>query len=169
MTYPKPFNESLEKFLCGPHMALLDVDDIFAKSLDVILTDLREFTPSDIIPDELDDGVRSLIRPNLIYREVMAGIILYDADKPIGGYLGCDLSLLPEYQGHGLGKEIVIERCIRDGDSPVWALDTAAYTHAGIAAHKSAWHHVRLNPHETELRMSRVYGGEDISLERIKT
>lgn len=154
MTHPAPFDEDIDEFLC-PGEGDLDIDNIFAKDFDSMLDDYRQYAPEDIVPNG-EVTFPSLINPDLHFREVPCGIILFDDDRAIGGYLGCDIALYDEYQGQGLGKEIIIERCLREGSSPVWHLDEAAYSEAGLAAHRAAWHHARENPAETETRLNRI-------------
>lgn len=156
-TVPEPFNVDLEVFLAGESRRELDVDKIFAKDFERVLSEFKEYAPEDIVPDSKDAGVPSLFWPQLRFVEVPAGILLIAADGlPIGGYLSCDLSLSSDWQGRGLGAEIVIERCLRDGEVPTWNLDAASYSPAGLAAHQSAWRHVRKHDQETELRVRRL-------------
>lgn len=151
---PEPFDMPLDDFLCGPDGGDLDVDRIFAKSFERVLEEFSRDAPDDLVPK--GDARASLVIPGLTYRDTPAGVILLDGHVPIGGYLSCDLSLRADYQGMGLGAEIVIERCLRDGESPVWALDSAAYSPAGLAAHAGAWRRVRENPEETAERVRRT-------------
>jgi GNAT superfamily N-acetyltransferase len=161
MRHKGPFDKDEYYLLTGPAKLDVCVDDIFGKSLKVMIDDFREHDPDMIKIDSLDDGVKSIFCSRLIYKEVMAGLLLFDGDKPVGGYLGCDLSLDEEYRGKGLGKEIIIETFLREEKSPVWDLDTAAYSRAGLAAHQAAYWHVKKHPKETEYRKSRIYSGED--------
>ena len=156
MKHPEPFDMDLDGFLQGD--ARLDIDQIFAKDFATILEEFTRGAPEEIETDDKDPGVPSIFAPELTYREVPAGIVLFHGEKPIGGYLSCDLSLTREYQGRGLGAEIVIERCLRDGSSPVLALDSAAYSPAGYAAHAAAWRHARSHVDETATRVNRNQG-----------
>lgn len=158
MNHPEPFDEGEYAFVAGPDGAEVDVDRIFAKEFDRVLREFRRDAPDEIVPDEAEAGMPSLVDPALTYRNVAAGVLLFDGDRPVGGYLSCDLSLDAAYQGRGLGAEIVIERCLRDGASPVWALDSAAYSPAGLAAHRAAWRRVRAEPGETATRVARLEG-----------
>lgn len=156
MTIPEPFGEDLREFLSAHDEGDVDVDDIFAKDFDRLMTEFARDAPSDIEIRHDAPRVRSMIDPTLAYVEVDAGILLCDGDKAIGGYLSCDLSLDAEYQGRGLGMEIVIERCLREGMNPVLHLDDAAYSPAGLAAHEAAWRHARGHPEETMMRFERL-------------
>ena len=159
MTHPEPFDEDEDAFIVGPEGGRLDVDPIFAKDFDRVMDEFGRDAPDEIVPDMKEPGLSSLLAPELTYRDVPAGVVLYHRDRPVGAYLSCDLSLDEEYQGRGLGAELVIERCLRDGCSPLWSLDAAAYSPAGLAAHRAAWRHVRTHPVETALRTRRLEGG----------
>lgn len=159
MTYPEPFDEDEDAFIIGPEGGRLDVDAIFAKDFDRVMEEFRREAPAEIEADMTEQGLPSLLAPELTYRDVPAGLMLFHGDRPVGGYLSCDLSLSEEYQGRGLGAELVIERCLRDGCSPVWPLDAAAYSPAGLGVHRAAWRHVRSHPVETRIRVERLEGG----------
>lgn len=146
---PQPFDASLEEFICQD--AELDVDPIFGKPLSRLLADYD-------ITDRTDRRT-SHHDPRLKIETVRAGVILSSqTGMTIGAYLGCDLSLVPEWQGRGLGTELVIERCLLSGINPAAQLDNAAYTPAGHAAHISAWKCVRSNPLDAHLRLFRQSG-----------
>jgi len=149
---PAPFDRTLDEFLSGT--GELDVDRIFAKDFRRVLDEFAIAAPDDLIPR--GPSWPSVVSPMLHYRQVPAGVMLYDGDQPIGGYLSCDLSLDERHRGKGLGAEIVIERCLLDGENPVLHLDEAAYSPAGLAAHLAAWRRVRRDHAETALRISRT-------------
>ncbi len=143
---PAPFHLPLNEFAQGH--ADLEIDDIFGKPLSTLLADYDLRTRVDIGPSSQIPTVR-------IGRSA-SGIIFADAaGSIIGAYLGCDLSLAPEWRGKGLGAELVLERCLEDGVNPAAQLDTAAYTPAGYASHVSAWNKVRSDPLKTRLRAHR--------------
>lgn len=156
MTYASPFHLDLNRFLSAAGDHHVDVDPVFAKDFDRLLREMREFDAEGLEADASVSDRASLIIPSLTYRTVQAGVMLFDGHDPIGGYLSCDLSLDKAYQGQGLGAEIVIERCIQEGCNPVWHLDEAAYTPAGIAAHRSAWRRARESREETAERVDRA-------------
>lgn len=156
MKPPSPFDVSLDQFLSAADDGKVDVDPIFAKEFDRLLRELREYDEDGLIRDPGGPGRPSLIDPSLTYHDVPAGVLLCDEGMPVGGYLSCDLSLDEAYQGRGLGAEIVIERCLHDGCNPVWQLDEAAYSPAGLAAHRAAWRRVTAGPHETAKRLAQI-------------
>lgn len=164
MMHPEPFDVELDEFMAGWPDKELDIDPIFAKEIDDILDDYRRYAPDQIVIDADDAGRPSIIDPTLTYRNVEAGVILTSGEQVVGGYLGSDLSLKDSYRGRGIGTEIVIERCLSDGCSPVWHLDDASYTPEGAAAHESAWNRVRSHPEETRVRMKRLERGEESSI-----
>lgn len=156
MKAPYPFSLNLQKFLSGEDEQDLDVDKIFGKPVSQILADWS-CQPHMLEPEEGEKSRPSLFNSNLSFRQVPAGVLLVDGqDKIVGVYLGCDLSLLPEYQGQGLGKELVLERILQDEWSPVWNLDTPAYSIAGRAAHEAAWRHARRELADMEKRIDRL-------------
>lgn len=156
--YPGPFNLSEKEFLEGED-GRLDVDDIFAKTLSHVLDDFKAYTPEDIVPDNKEEGQPSLFEPGYRIVDVPAGILMLAPDGSIAGaYASCDLVLDEAHRGKGLGMELVIERCLRDGQNPVHNLDESAYSHAGLKCHRAAWNHVRNNPREARTRLSRWNG-----------
>ena len=158
MSYPEPFDVDEETFIVGPDSAKLDVDPIFAKTFAQMLDDFARHAPDEILVDPELPDTGSITVPGLIYRDVPAGVMLFEGDRPIGGYLSCDLGLDEAWRGRGLGVEIVIERCLRDGCSPVWALDKASYSPAGLATHRAAWRQARGQRLTTAFRMNRLRG-----------
>lgn len=150
---PEPFDDELHIFLRG-RQGKLDIDDIFAKSLAQVLREFERHAPDDIVPD--GPALPSLLDSGYSFVDVPCGILLLAPDGGIaGGYLSCDLVLDEPHRGKGLGAEIVIERCLRDGENPVLNLDAAAYSRAGLGAHQAAWRHARGNPGETIFRRQR--------------
>lgn len=152
---PEAFDVDLDTFLSGE--GEVDEDDIFAKDFETVLEDMRLFSPSDIEYDEDTPVLPSLIADGYTMRHVDAGILLFcPKGKIVGGYLSCDVSIDRAHQGQGLGTEIIIERCLKDGMNPVLYLDEAAYSSAGLSAHTSAWERVRSHPEETAHRTARL-------------
>lgn len=145
MTEPDrdPFSYSLEEFLAGPGYSEndLDIDPVFATSLTRLLEenphdDLQYTGDSPSWPCRLDPALR--------YVEVEAGVLLLDQGSQIVGmYAWTALAIAPQWQGKGLGADIVIQRIERWGENPVWHLDTPAYSPGGRAAHESAWRQKR--------------------------
>lgn len=156
--FPEPFDLSEQKFLEGEE-GRLDIDDIFAKSLEQLLEDFRVHAPDEIVHEDGNPGHPSFFEPDYRLHDVPAGVLLLSPDGTIaGGYLSCDLVLDKPHRGKGLGMELVIERCLRDGLNPVHSLDESAYSNAGLECHRSAWRHVRTNPDETRRRIRRWRG-----------
>ena len=117
------FEVASDEFLVGPagDEDSLDIDDIFGKPFDRVYTEMKEFSPGsiEVRPDSL--RFPSLIDPDYSLVDVEDGVLLLNPNgTPVGGYLSCDLSVDLAAQGHGFGKELVIERCLRDGALPVW-------------------------------------------------
>jgi len=157
MTHPAPFDVDEDEFLAGESLRELDVDHIFAKDFDRVLREFRRDAPGDIVWDASEARMPSLLAEGVFFREVPCGIMMVDADDvPIGGYLSCDVSVDASWQGRGLGAELIIERCLRDGEVPTWCLDDAAYSPAGEGAHRAAWRHARSHPEETARRVERM-------------
>lgn len=152
---PEAFNVDLDTFLSGE--GEVDEDNIFAKDFQTVLEDMRLFAPSDLEYDQNTPALPSLIANGYTMRHVDAGILLFCPEgKIVGGYLSCDVSIDRAHQDQGLGTEIIIERCLKDGMNPVLHLDEAAYSSAGLAAHISAWERVRSQPEETAIRTARL-------------
>ncbi|MBS7671712.1 hypothetical protein [Croceicoccus gelatinilyticus] len=133
---PEPFDLPFDEFL--QNGSDLDIDPIFAKPFEALLADYC-IEPAGV-------SKPSVFVPGIMLVEVRSGIIAMREQNAIGGYLGCDLALLPDWRGRGLGAEIVIARCTLDGQNPAAQLDTAAYSPAGQGAHWSAWRQVQDNP-----------------------
>lgn len=158
MTPPEPFHLALDAFLKGPgnEDAELVVDRIFAKRLPMVLADIVANDPEALDIDEhvFDRGSPSTSRPGFRFVAISTGIVLMDDRRRIvGAYAGADLVLKPALHGFGLGRELVIERALRDGSIPVWSHDQPAYTPAGLAAHQSAWTRAHDDPHALTERL----------------
>lgn len=156
MTHPQPFDVDEQTFITGPDDTVLDVDPIFAKRFADMYDDLLRHAPEDVRVDDDLPPRPSIAVPGLVYRDVPCGVLLFDGAVAIGGYLSCDLGLEEAYRGRGLGCEIVIERCLQDGCSPVWSLDRSSYSPAGLAAHRAAWRQVRAQGLTTAFRLARL-------------
>lgn len=157
MDTENPFARDLEEFLTG--RSTPDIDPIFGKRFDQALAAFMKYAPEDIVPEINSLKVPSLFAEGFYYKDIPAGVALFDqADNLAGFYAGCDLSLDAQHQGRGLGSELVIERCIRDGENPVLNLDVAAYSPAGYAAHAAAWTYANKYPHNIKVRMTRWTG-----------
>jgi hypothetical protein len=159
MELPEPFDLDERQFLQGIDLEL-DIDDIFAKTLEQVLEDFNRYASYDITPQD-ERIFPSLFEPGYKFQDVPAGILLLCPEGKIaGGYLSCDLVLGKQHRGLGLGIEMVIERCLRDGENPVLNLDSASYSRKGLRSHQMAWHHARQNPEETQKRLSRWEGAD---------
>lgn len=124
----------------GPTVRELDIDDIFAKEIDAIVSDALEYHGQAYFDATLFTMRRpSDIDPSLSFVNFPGGTLLLDsADSIIGGFIEVDLSLDSDWQGMGLGREIVIEHFLQSGSIPTWYLDSAQYSEAGHAACMSA-------------------------------
>jgi len=150
---PEPFNQNEDEFISGG--ARLEIDDIFAKKLCAVITDINHYNP-EMLTFDTPAFQESLFEPGYIYRDVPAGVLLIDPKGNIaGGYLSSDLVLGEEHQGKGLGIELVIERCLRDGENPIHNLDTAAYSYKGLRAFRAAWEHAQNHRKEIRQRLTR--------------
>ena len=157
VTIPEPFDQSEDQFIRGTEQNL-EVDDIFAKSLAQVIEDMRNFDPEALDPQG-GKILPSLFEPGYSFQDVPCGVLLLDEKGEIaGGYLSYDLVLAERCRGKGLGVELVIERCLRDGENPQINLDEAAYSRKGLRAHRLAWVHARQNIEETRRRLSRWEG-----------
>lgn len=136
----------------------LIVDDIFGKSLKETLEDIKIYNP-EYLDTEGGKCLESLFEPGIFFQDIPCGVMLINKEKTIiGGYFSYDLVVDEAYRGKGLGIELVIERCLRDGENPLSNLDEASYSRKGLRAHESAWLHTRQNPEETRQRLSRWEG-----------
>lgn len=124
-----PFEQDLEGFLAAG--LELDVDPIFGKPLEVLLSDY------DIEPE--DGAWPSHSVKGVTIAAVRSGIVAMSGPDIVGGYLGCDLAIHPDWRGRGLGAEVVLARCLWSGINPATQLDVAAYSPAGYATHARAW------------------------------
>lgn len=150
---PEPFNQTQDAFISGE--ADLDIDDIFAKKLSEVIDDLNRYNP-EMLEMDMNSYQPSLFEPGYIYRDVPAGVILIDpAGNIAGGYLSSDLVLGENHKGKGLGIELIIERCLRDGENPVHNLDTASYSRKGLRAFEAAWEYAQSHPEEIRQRLKR--------------
>ena len=155
ISIPEGFDVDLDAFLSGE--GKVDEDDIFAKDFDTVLDDMRTYDPKGIAWNPSTPVLPSLVAEGYALRHVEAGVLLFcPSGRMVGGYLSCDVSVDPAHQGRGLGAELVIERCLKDGMNPVLHLDAASYSSAGLAAHMSAWRRVRSRPDETAVRVHRM-------------
>jgi GNAT superfamily N-acetyltransferase len=134
--------ERFSRFLEGElDEDLVIVDDIFEKSVVDILADY----PCDF--DSLSSPTASIRAPGYIFADHDAGVVLLAPTGDIAGvYLGPDLAISDEHRDRGLGAELVLERVLREGGSPVWELSRPCYTRAGRRAHASAWRLLRDPP-----------------------
>jgi len=136
---PQPFDLSLDLFLAGPGGREIEIDPIFGQTFDEIR---RDYAPHTLTSGPLVDSVvASRYRFRMVETGSDSGIVLISPTGGIiGAYLGCALAIVPEHQGLGLGAELVFEFAFAFGELPTWFLDTPAYSPAGFAAHRRAWH-----------------------------
>ena len=158
---PEPFHLTLDAFLKGPgnEDAKIVVDRIFAKRLPAVLSDLAEDDLDSIAVSDwqFERASPSDVRPAFRFMGVSAGVLLVDDRRRIvGAYAGSDLVLKPALHGFGLGRELVLERALRDGSLPVWSHDRPGYSPAGLAAHQSAWNRAQDDPSALLERMGRI-------------
>lgn len=145
--------ERFSRFLEGElDEDLVIVDDIFAKSVVDILADY----PCEL--NDLSSPTASIRAPGYIFADHDAGVVLLAPTGDIAGvYLGPDLAISDMHRDRGLGAELVLERVLREGGSPVWELSRPCYTRAGRRAHASAWRLLRDPPFlEQKLRSLNV-------------
>jgi Acetyltransferase (GNAT) family. len=138
-------------FLAGPggDEADLDIDDIFAKSFAEVVDDWswdsfgepghgRELEAlvvgNPLEPQDFVDFVIATVP------DPASGVAAIRDGKIVGLYVGSDLVVHPDHREQGIGRALVVERFCRFGDLPTWHLDTPAYSRAGLATHRSAFH-----------------------------
>lgn len=141
---------SEEEFLAGPGRGEDDlvIDDIFAKSFENVLDDWSTDTfgePGRILEvqaatlkeqaDPCSYGDLTIVT----VPEPAAGVAAIVENEIVGLYVGADLVVKPSHRNQGIGKCLVIERFARFGDLPCWDHDDPAYSHAGLATHRSAF------------------------------
>lgn len=139
---PEPFDLPIDNFLAGKDGRELDIDPIFGKPLGEILRnyDLGAATCGPDIPS-VSDRVYKL---RMVETEIDQGIVLVSpTNEVVGAYIGSALAITPLHQGRGLGAELVFEFARAFGELPAWFLDIPAYSPAGAAAHRRAWHLAR--------------------------
>jgi hypothetical protein len=139
---PKPFDLPIDSFLAGKTGRELDVDPIFGQPLGEIL---RSY---DLNTMRYGTGVSAVSDRVYKFQNVDSGseqgIFVVSPSKVIvGAYIGGALAIAIEHQGHGLGSELVFEFAYAFGFLPAWFLDIPAYSPAGVAAHRRAWHLAR--------------------------
>lgn len=142
MTIHDPADITIEDFVVGPDLDWddLDIDPVFGKSFDRALAELSKDMPDALDPADGDScETASYVHPSLIFRSCVCGVVLFDGDTPVGGMLETDLVLHPAWHGRGLGREIVLESYMRDGEFRIWNLDIPAFSPEGLAAFEGAW------------------------------
>jgi len=158
---PEPFHLPLDEFLKGPgnEDAEIVIDRIFAKKLPAVLSDIGEDDPDALAVSDwqMTRGSPSDVRPGFRFVGISTGVLLVDDRRRIvGAYAGSDLVLRTALHGFGLGRELVLERALRDGSIPVWDHDRPGYSPAGLAAHTSAWQRAQDDPDAILERMGRI-------------
>ena len=158
---PEPFHLTLDAFLKGPGNEDVEivVDRVFAKRLPAVLSDIGEDDPDALALSDwqIERGSPSDVRPGFRFVGISTGVLLVDDRRRIvGAYAGSDLVLKPALHGFGLGRELVMERALRDGSLPLWDHDRPGYSPAGLAAHRSAWTRAQDDPAALLERMGRI-------------
>lgn len=136
----------LHQFLSGPDQGgaegrKLDIDDIFAKDFGRIVEEARHHHENGFFdrrrysfhrPSDIDESMR--------FARFEGGTLLIwdDEDAIIGGFVETDLSIDADWQGQGLGTELVVEHFLDSGSLPTWHLDAPAYSRRGVAACSAA-------------------------------
>lgn len=130
----------VDAFVLGPHLEGDDpcVDPVFAKDLATALADVLADDPRALDALEGEPETVSDVDPSLVFRSTVAGVVLFDGDRPVGGILGVDIVLTPDRRGRGLGAEIVLETYMRDGWFRFWDLDEAGFSPAGLRTMRAA-------------------------------
>lgn len=96
-------------------------------------------------PDIFDhDGgpiSRSIFVPAIVFVPVAEGLAVVheESGRLVGGYIGMDLVIDPEWRRRGLGAETVLEYFLRNGELPNWHADKPSYSRGGYKAHQKAW------------------------------
>ena len=126
----------------------LDIDDIFGKDLEDVLADSIRYRGAKCFdPETFELRTQSDVDPELTFVTSEYGTLLLDSEEAIiGGFIETDLVLDDNWQGQGLGKELVVEHFLRSGDLPTWYLDSAQYSSAGYNTCCSAHRYPREEP-----------------------
>jgi GNAT superfamily N-acetyltransferase len=121
----------------------------FGKTLPDIMADndltiIGRTWPSDIVQGfsfaQAEDGI----------------VLIHDIDeRVVGAYAGLDVAIDPEFQGRGLGAELILEAIIRNEGVPNADCDTSGYTSAGYAAHLAAQRLAQTRPSLYALKIRR--------------
>lgn len=138
------------EFLAGPGRGEADlvIDDIFAKSFENVLDDWSMDTfgePGRILEvqaatlKEQSDAYSYGDFTIVTVPEPAWGVAAIVGTAIVGLYVGADLVVRPSFQNQGIGKCLVIERFARFGGLPCWDHDDPAYSHAGLATHRTAY------------------------------
>lgn len=141
-----------DSFLMGPsddaeNERELDIDDIFAKDFDRVLREARQYHDKGFFdPEGFHSRRASDVDPDLYFVSFEGGTLLVHEDALIGGFIETDLALDGDWQGQGLGTEIVVEHFMDSGSLPTWYLDAAAYSSVGHSTCLSALAFPRVNP-----------------------
>lgn len=152
-----------DSFLKGPSdddedQRELDIDDIFAKDFDRVLKEALQYHEKSFLdPKGFHTHRPSDIAPGLYFVSFEGGTLLVHQDDNalVGGFIETDLSLDGDWQGQGLGTEIVVEHFMDSGSLPTWHLDSAAYSNAGHSTCLSAQAYPRMHPETYFLKAAR--------------
>jgi hypothetical protein len=152
-----------DSFLKGPsddeeEQRELDIDDIFAKDFDRVLSEARSYHDKSFLdPRKFHTRRPSDIDPEVYFVSFEGGTLLVHEDDNglVGGFIETDLSLDDDWQGMGLGTEIVVEHFMDSGSLPTWYLDSAAYSSKGYSTCLSALAFPRAHPDTYFLKAAR--------------
>lgn len=127
----------------------LDIDDIFGrKSWSEVYADGDAYYPKGWAKVNEDDFVRpSDLEEGYRFASFEYGTFLINSDgKKCGGFIASELNVNTPHQGRGLGKELVVEHFLHNGDLATWHLDTPAYSPEGEGAIRAAHDFPRTHP-----------------------
>ena len=97
------------------------------------------------------DGHVAFVRALAPGGDACAGVLAL-AGHPlgiVGAYTGTTLVVAEGWQRQGIGRRLVAERLLAEGELPAWSEDPPSHSPGSAAAHRSAWRFlVARNDHE---------------------
>lgn len=138
---PVPFDIPLDHFLHGfdPNKNIVKDYDFFG-TFEEFWSENAVHTIPDVRLEDLTVIDVSDVVSGITYLEINDGVVaVTDSFIPIGCYWGHVLCLSKAWQGQGIGRELVIHRCIQAQENPCCLSSDITYSKAGYAAHISAW------------------------------